>query len=98
MIDSLWLLVLGMGAVTYIPRMLPMVTLENIQLPPFWNRFLRFVPFAALSALIFPGILSSTGNMKSALAGGVIAVLLALLRVNLVLIVLGGILAAFFCM
>lgn len=91
MTDNLWLVVLGMGAVTYIPRMLPLVLLNNIKLPPRVNSFLRFIPYAALSSLIFPGVLHSTGSVDSAAAGSLAAVALALLRVNIMLVVLGGI-------
>lgn len=93
--DYLWLLVLLMGLVTYLPRMLPLTYLNDIRLPRFINSFLRFVPFAALGALIFPGILSSTGNTYSALAGGLVSVILAFWRVNITLVVFGGILGAY---
>lgn len=92
--DNLLLLVIGMGAVTYIPRMLPMVLLQNIQLPPFWKRFLSYIPYSAIGALIFPGILTSTASTGSAVTGGIIAVILAYLKVNLILVVFGGILGA----
>jgi branched-subunit amino acid transport protein len=89
-------LVLGMAIVTYVPRMLPMVILQNIQLPPFWSRFLRNIPYAALGALIFPGILHSTGgNTASAAVGMGASVLLAFFRMHLLLVVLVGILAAY---
>ncbi|QSQ10350.1 hypothetical protein H0A61_02755 [Koleobacter methoxysyntrophicus] len=93
--DHLWLVVIAMGIVTYLPRMLPMVLLQKVKLPPFINRFLGFVPFAVLGALIFPGILFSTGNIPSAIFGGIISIIIALLDVNLILVVLGGILSVF---
>jgi len=93
--DNLWLLVILMGLVTFLPRMLPLTYLNNMRLPRFLNSFLRFVPFAALGALIFPGILSSTGNTNSALVGGAISLLLAFWRVNITLVVFGGILGAY---
>lgn len=95
MMDNLWLLVLFMGVVTFVPRMLPLTFLNNIRLPRFLNSFLRFIPFAALGALIFPGILSSTGNINSALVGGMASLLLAFWRVNITLVVFGGILGAY---
>jgi branched-subunit amino acid transport protein len=93
---SLWILIVAMGLVTYLPRMLPMVLLQNLQLPTFLNRFLRYIPFAALGALIFPGIVSSTGNTSSAVLGMVVSVILAYFRLHLLLIVFGGIFTAFF--
>lgn len=94
---NLVLLVFAMGAVTFVPRMLPMVILQKIKLPPFVNRFLKFIPFAALGALIFPGVLTSTGpdNLTSAVLGSVISVILALNNTNIMLVVAGGILGAF---
>lgn len=91
MMDHLWVLVLWMGLVTYLPRMLPLVFMKDSHLPRFLAVFLRFVPYAALGALIFPGILSSTGNAGSALAGGLIAVVLAWGRMNIMVVVFGGI-------
>lgn len=92
---SLLLLVIGMGLVTYIPRMLPMVLLQDIKLSPFLNRFLQFIPYAAIGALIFPGILTSTSSTDSAVFGGLIAAMLAYFRLNLMLVVLGGITAVY---
>ncbi|MBN6188310.1 AzlD domain-containing protein [Aneurinibacillus sp. BA2021] len=92
---TLVLLVLSMGAVTYIPRMLPIVLLQHLQLPPLVQRFFRYIPFAALGALIFPGILTSAGedNMAAAIAGGLVCVLGAWLRWNVMIVVLAGIVA-----
>lgn len=89
--NNLWLVVLAMGAVTYIPRMLPLVLLKGAALPPRLNSFLRFIPAAALSSLVLPGVLHSTGSVESAAAGSLAAAALALARFNLMLVVLGGI-------
>jgi branched-subunit amino acid transport protein len=92
MMEQVWL-VLGMAAVTYLPRVLPFFFLQKIQLSPFWKRFLRFIPFSALGALIFPDILSSVGEGKTLEAGiaTLVCVGLAWLRVNVVIVVLAGI-------
>lgn len=94
MTDNLVLVVLAMGAVTYIPRMIPVVLLKNIKLPGRVNTFLRFIPVAALSALVFPGALYSTGTVESASAGCAAAAALAVFRVNIMLVVLAGIAGA----
>lgn len=93
--DSILILVLGMGLVTYIPRMIPMVVLQNLKMPDFLKRFLEFVPFAALGALIFPGVLNSTNSTESAIFGTVISIVLAYFRVNIILVVLGGVLGVY---
>jgi branched-subunit amino acid transport protein len=96
MMDQVWL-VLGMAAVTYIPRMLPFFLLEKIRLSPFWKRFLRFIPFSALGALIFPEILFSVGKGKmiEALLATLLCAGLAWFRVNVVIVVLAGITAVY---
>ena len=92
---KLWYLVLLLALVTYIPRMLPMVLLKDINLHPRIRFFLELIPVTALTALIFPSILYSTGDYKSALAGSVVAIILAFLNANLMLVVFGGILGVF---
>ncbi|WP_114164996.1 AzlD domain-containing protein [Exiguobacterium sp. TNDT2] len=88
---SLLLLVLAMALVTYIPRLVPLLWLRDIKLRPFLKRFLLFTPYAVLASLIFPGILQATTSLTSAVAGGVVSATLALLRVNLMFVVIGGI-------
>lgn len=92
---QLILLVVFMALVTYAPRMLPLVFLRDIRMPPFIRSTLQFVPYAILGALIFPGALYSTGNIQTAVAGILGSVTLALLRLNLVVVVLGGIACAY---
>ena len=53
--DYLYLL-LAMGAVTYLPRMLPLVTLSRRQLPVWLGEWLEMIPVAIMSALIAPAL------------------------------------------
>lgn len=46
------LLFLGMALVTYLPRMLPLVVLSRLRLPPLLLRWLGFVPVSVLAALL----------------------------------------------
>lgn len=85
--NKLLLVILGMAIVTYIPRLIPLALFSNFKLPPFLKRFLEFIPYTALSALIFPAILSATGNLISAILGAGIAVILAYFETNLFIIV-----------
>jgi branched-subunit amino acid transport protein len=52
------LIILGMGAVTYIPRWAPLHLLSRRTLPGWFVEWLDFVPAAILSALILPAILT----------------------------------------
>jgi branched-subunit amino acid transport protein len=47
-----------MALVTYLPR-LAGLSLARLTLPPFWTRFLRFVPVAVFAALIAPALPSA---------------------------------------
>lgn len=96
--ENLYIIVVFMAFVTYIPRLLPMMFLKDMKLPAYLKVFLQFIPYAALGALIFPGILTSTGDMPSAAAGGALAVILSLARANVMIVVLGGILGAYLWM
>ncbi len=89
------ILIGGMALVTYIPRMFPLVILPGKKLPVFLERFLSYVPVAVLTALIFPGIISSTDHPLTALVGGFIALILALKKFNLMIVVMGSIFTVF---
>ncbi|MGI6468214.1 MAG: AzlD domain-containing protein [Syntrophomonadaceae bacterium] len=92
---ELTLIVVFMAVVTYMPRMLPLVFLRDIKMPPYLRSCLQFIPYAILGALIFPGALYSTGNMLTAIAGIMGAAILAYCRLNLVIVVIGGIMCAY---
>ncbi|CCO23532.1 AzlD domain-containing protein [Maridesulfovibrio hydrothermalis] len=51
----------GMMAVTYIPRMLPALALSSRDLPPVMIKWLSYVPTAVLSALLMPSLLAPEG-------------------------------------
>lgn len=87
--------VLLMAVVTYLPRLIPMTLLRGRKLSPGLQNFLKCVPFAVLGALIFPEILYSTTSVSSAAVGLAVALALSLMRLNVVLVVLGSILAVF---
>lgn len=54
------LLTLAMGAVTYLPRMLPLVVLSRRTLPGWFAEWLELVPAAILSALIAPTLFAQS--------------------------------------
>ncbi|PRO64224.1 AzlD domain-containing protein [Alkalicoccus urumqiensis] len=87
----IWMII-GMGLVTYIPRILPLITAASESWPDWLRRMLTRVPYAVLGALIFPGILYSLDSMAAALAGGVAALILSWLRAPLLAVVAGAIL------
>lgn len=48
---EIYLIIIGMALVTYLPRMLPLVVLNKMELPPLLIRWLRLIPPAVLAAL-----------------------------------------------
>jgi len=93
--NSLWWLIIGMALVTYLPRMLPITFLGQMNLPVRVRSFLEYIPYAALGALIFPGIINSTGDTASALGGTLAAIAAAWFRLNLLLVLLISVAAVY---
>lgn len=85
------LLVIALFLATIITRILPAVMVGKKNLPEDFVVFLNFIPYAALGVLIFPGILTAVDSPLHGILGGIFAVVLAVLRVPLFLIVVGAI-------
>lgn len=89
-------LIIGMGLVTYIPRLVPLLFLTNKELNPKLKKFLEFIPYTSLSILIVRGILTSTSDMLIPTFVGIsLAGIVAYFKSNLVLSVLSAIVASF---
>ncbi|SDI25682.1 AzlD domain-containing protein [Alteribacillus bidgolensis] len=88
---ELLFIILGMALVTYIPRMLPLVFLNAKSIPPRLEGILKNVPYAALGALIFPGVLTIHDNILFGLTGMAAAFLISFLGGNFIFVVLGSI-------
>ncbi|WP_017726882.1 AzlD domain-containing protein [Halalkalibacterium ligniniphilum] len=86
-------IIAGMAVVTYIPRMLPLIFLNTNSFPAWLQAVLRNVPYAALGALIFPGILTVHENIWFGIIGGGVAILVAYFGANLIIVVLSSIVA-----
>ena len=66
-----------MAAVTYLIRMLPLTLIRRKITNRYIRYFLYYVPYATLSAMTFPAILTATGSVISAAIGFAAALLLA---------------------
>ena len=86
------LLVLGMAAVTYLPRALPAVLIEKLHFGPKLEKFLQLIPYTAMAALICPGIFTvDAAHPAVGLLGGAVAGVLAWRRCPVILCVLAAI-------
>ena len=64
---SVWLAMLGMGAVTLALRASFLLLPEQVQLPAWMRRALRFVPAAVLTAIWAPELLLQKGVLSVSL-------------------------------
>jgi len=89
-------IIIGMAIVTALPRIIPTVIVDKFIFRDWLNRWLHAIPYAALGALIFPGILSVIeGAPHSGLIGGLVAIAIASLSFNVLFVVIGAILTVF---
>lgn len=64
---SIWLLFLAIGLGTFTLRFLFIYLFGKIEMPDWLRRALRFVPAAALAALVFPALTHPTGHLDISL-------------------------------
>ena len=98
-----WLVILGMGLVTYAIRLSLIALLGRMQVPPLVQRGLRFVPPAVLSAIIFPELLRPSGALDLSpsnlrLLAGVLSALVAWRTKNVLLTIAAGMAAVWILM
>jgi len=58
----IFIAILGMLAVTYVPRALPVLLLSSKKLPQVVVAWLSYVPVAVLAAMLFPALLIPEGQ------------------------------------
>ena len=71
------LFVAVMALTTYLIRVLPLTIFRKPIRSRFLRSFLHYVPYACLTAMTFPAILSSTATVLSGAAALMVAVILA---------------------
>ena len=72
---SFWLTWAGMVAVTFGSRLAGL--LVRMRLPPFWLRFLHFVPISVFAALVTPSLQGSRGEGEIRVAAAALAAIVA---------------------
>ena len=60
---SLWLLIIGMTLITFANRASFILMIGRFDLPPLVRRSLRYVPAAAITALIAPALAMPAGTL-----------------------------------
>lgn len=82
--------ILAMALTTYLIRVLPMTLIRKPIKSRFLRSFLYYVPYACLTAMTFPAILSSTQSLISGTAALFVAVILALKGHSLMVVALSS--------
>ena len=74
------LLILGMALVTFIPRLLPAFIVDKINMNRYAERFLKLIPYTAMAALVFPGVMSvGSDRWYVGAVGALVAILTSLI-------------------
>ena len=74
---NIYLYILTMALTTYLIRVLPLTIFRKPIRSRFLRSFLHYVPYACLSAMTFPAILSSTASILSGAAALIVAIIFA---------------------
>ncbi len=91
-----WVIILFMMLVTFIPRILPFYIMKDKKLPKALDMFLRFVPYAVLGALIFPGALFAVGDAYLAVVLGLVfAGIYSYIKGDVIISVVGAIVVTY---
>ena len=83
-----------MAGVTYLIRMIPFAAFRKQIKSRFIKSILYYLPYAVLAAMTVPAIFYSTGNIKSAIVGTVVAVVVAFFEKPLIIVALAAALSA----
>ena len=79
-----------MALVTYLIRMIPFTLFRKEIRSTFFRSFLAYVPYAVLGAMTFPSIFFATSSLPSAIAGTVVALILAFFKRSLLTVAVGA--------
>lgn len=86
---------LVMACVTYLVRVVPFILINKKIENRFINSFLYYIPYTVLAAMTFPAILYATGNIVSAVAGLLVAIVISFRGHSLIIVAVGACAAVF---
>ena len=87
---SIYVYIFTMALTTYLIRVLPLTIFRKPIKSRFLRSFLHYVPYACLTAMTFPAILSSTASLISGAAALIVAVALAYRGKSLIVVALSS--------
>ena len=74
---NIYVYIFAMALTTYLIRVLPLTIFRKPIRSRFLRSFLHYVPYACLTAMTFPAILSSTASILSGAAALIVAIFLS---------------------
>lgn len=80
------LMIIVMTVVTYLIRMIPLVFFRKKITSRYVKSLLYYIPYAVLSAMTFPYIFYSTGNVWTAVIGTAVALIAATCKQSLIVV------------
>ncbi len=92
---SIYLYIAAMALTTYLIRLLPLTIFRKPIKSRFLRSFLYYVPYACLTAMTFPAILTSAGTLAAGIGALAVAVVLAYFGKSLVVVALSSSAAVF---
>lgn len=92
---NIYAYIAAMALTTYLIRMLPLTIFRKPIRSRFLRSFLYYVPYACLTAMTFPSILTSAGTLAAGISALAVAVVLSYLGKSLVVVALSSSLAVF---
>ena len=87
---SIYLYIAAMALTTYLIRMLPLTIFRKPIKSRFIRSFLYYVPYACLTAMTFPAILSDAGSLAAGIAALAVAVILSYIGKSLIVVALSS--------
>ena len=87
---SIYVYIFTMALTTYLIRVLPLTIFRKPIRSRFLRSFLHYVPYACLTAMTFPAILSSTASILSGAAALIVAIILAYRGKSLIMVALSS--------
>ena len=87
---SIYVYIFTMALTTYLIRVLPLTIFRKPIRSRFLRSFLHYVPYACLTAMTFPAILSSTASILSGAAALIVAIVLAYRGKSLIVVVVSS--------
>ena len=81
---NIYIYIFVMAGVTYLIRLLPLTLIRKEIQNNYIKSFLYYVPYVTLSVMTFPAILEATANIWSALAGFIVALIMAYKKKSLI--------------